>query len=183
MGQCKPIICNYSIANTPNSVHRSNKSIEWPWRSFITFGAFQVQVVYICAAIYQISTSTPAPRGPSATAGLLVFVDTLHFKKSVKKGFRVVQCKHALMGNNIATCDCVIWYGSRYKVALCNVVEDSFLRFPYTLSVDHATFCDNCVVVDSACPLRHTVIDRYLTNHKASNIEVQNVSWEYERIV
>ena len=29
-------------------------------------------VVYTCAALYKISTGTPASRGPSATAGLLV---------------------------------------------------------------------------------------------------------------
>ena len=29
-------------------------------------------VVYICVAVYKISTGTPASRGPSATAGLLV---------------------------------------------------------------------------------------------------------------
>jgi len=31
-----------------------------------------MQVVYICAELYQISTGTPASRGPSAIAGLLV---------------------------------------------------------------------------------------------------------------
>jgi len=31
-------------------------------------------VVYICAALYKISTGTLASRGPSATAGLLVIV-------------------------------------------------------------------------------------------------------------
>ena len=31
-----------------------------------------MQVVYICAALYKISTGTPASRGPSATAGLHV---------------------------------------------------------------------------------------------------------------
>ena len=33
---------------------------------------FSNAVVYTCAAIYKISTDTPASRGPSATAGLLV---------------------------------------------------------------------------------------------------------------
>jgi len=37
-----------------------------------SFRAFQIQVVYICAELYQISTGTPASRGPSAIAGLLV---------------------------------------------------------------------------------------------------------------
>jgi len=41
-------------------------------RSFISFRAFEMLVVYICAALYKISTDTPASRGPSATAGLLV---------------------------------------------------------------------------------------------------------------
>ena len=40
--------------------------------SFISFVAFQVEVVYIFAAVYKISTGTPVSRGPSATAGLLV---------------------------------------------------------------------------------------------------------------
>ena len=31
-----------------------------------------MQVVYICAALYKISPGTPASRGPSSTAGLLV---------------------------------------------------------------------------------------------------------------
>jgi len=31
-----------------------------------------MQVVDICRALYKISTGTPASRGPSATAGLLV---------------------------------------------------------------------------------------------------------------
>ena len=31
-----------------------------------------MQVVYICAELYQISTGTPASRGPSAIAGFLV---------------------------------------------------------------------------------------------------------------
>ena len=39
---------------------------------FISFKGFEMQVVYICAALYKISTVTPASRGPSATAGLLV---------------------------------------------------------------------------------------------------------------
>ena len=37
----------------------------------ISFRAFEMLVVYICAGL-KISTGTPASRGPSATAGLLV---------------------------------------------------------------------------------------------------------------
>ena len=37
-----------------------------------SYRAFQIQVVYICAELYQISTGTPASRGPSAIAGLFV---------------------------------------------------------------------------------------------------------------
>ena len=36
------------------------------------FQSFELLVVYICAALYKISNGTPASRGPSATAGLLV---------------------------------------------------------------------------------------------------------------
>ena len=47
----------------------------WPPRSFISLGSFQTQVIYICAALYTISTGTPASRGHSATAGLLVLLE------------------------------------------------------------------------------------------------------------
>jgi len=46
--------------------------VEWAWTLFVSFTDFQVQFVYICAAIYRISTGTPASRGPSAIAELLV---------------------------------------------------------------------------------------------------------------
>ena len=49
--------------------------IEWPWRWFISFRAFEMLVVYIRAALYKISTGRPASRGPSATAGLLAVLD------------------------------------------------------------------------------------------------------------
>ena len=35
-------------------------------------GLFKCKSSTICAALYKISTGTPASRGPSATAGLLV---------------------------------------------------------------------------------------------------------------
>ena len=41
-------------------------------RSFIRFRAFEMLVVYICAALYKISTGMPMSRCPSATAGFLV---------------------------------------------------------------------------------------------------------------
>jgi len=46
--------------------------LEWAWKSFISYWAFQMQVIYICVAIYKISTGTPASCGPSVTARLLV---------------------------------------------------------------------------------------------------------------
>ena len=39
--------------------------------SIASFRAFQMQVVYICVTIYEISTGTPASRSPSATVGLV----------------------------------------------------------------------------------------------------------------
>ena len=45
-------------------------------------------VVYICAALYKISTGTPASRGPSATAGLLVLVASTLFAMLFLKAVR-----------------------------------------------------------------------------------------------
>ena len=39
-----------------------------------------MQVVYICAALYKISTGIPVSRGPSETAGLLVCLTCLLFQ-------------------------------------------------------------------------------------------------------
>jgi len=65
--------------------------LEWPWRSFISFRAFEMLVVYICAALYKISTGTPASRGPSATAGLLVLPRELCSARRICHG-RVSVC-------------------------------------------------------------------------------------------
>ena len=42
-----------------------------------------MQVVYICATLYKISTGTPASRSPSVTAGLLVNNDYYVVHKGV----------------------------------------------------------------------------------------------------
>jgi len=57
-----------------------------------SFRAFQIQVVYICAELYQISTGTPASRGPSAIAGLLVIIELFPDHSSI-----AVMCCYAVM--------------------------------------------------------------------------------------